>query len=142
MKFATLSLFTALAAASPISPAAQLSDNEINVSDNELELQARQFGLGSNTSNDVQNGRAGACPKAIFIFARASTETGNMVGCAIPVFTHERLTQTRALPLVPPSPVPSSATMARATSGFKELVAPTVPTWARTHYPEVHLKQP
>ncbi|RMZ73550.1 carbohydrate esterase family 5 [Pyrenophora seminiperda CCB06] len=72
MKFTTLSLLTALAAASPIT---HLSNNDIDVSNNELELQARQFSI---TSNDLQNGRAGACPKAIFIFARASGEQGNM----------------------------------------------------------------
>jgi len=92
MKFATLSMLTALAAASPISPTTQFSDNEINVSDNELELQARQFGFGSTISNDLQNGRAGACPKAIFIFARASTETGNMVSCASQISNQELLT--------------------------------------------------
>ncbi len=37
------------------------------------ELEARQ----SNTRNDLQNG--GTCPEAIFIFARGSTESGNLV---------------------------------------------------------------
>ncbi|CAN9107558.1 unnamed protein product [Alternaria alternata] len=60
---------TALVAASPMSPAAKFSENEI---------QARQFGFGTTTRNELENGSAGACPKAIFIFARASTETGNM----------------------------------------------------------------
>jgi cutinase len=68
MKFLTLSMITAFAAASPISPAAKFSENEI---------QARQF--GTTTRNELEDGRAGACPEAIFIFARASTESGNMV---------------------------------------------------------------
>lgn len=72
MKFFALSVMTALVAASPISSSAQFSENEI---------QARQFGFGTSTRNELENGRAGACPKAIFIFARASTETGNMVCC-------------------------------------------------------------
>ncbi|CAN9107359.1 carbohydrate esterase family 5 protein [Alternaria sp. MG1] len=69
MKFFTLSMMTALVAASPMSPAAKFSENEI---------QARQFGFGTTTRNELENGSAEACPKAIFIFARASTETGNM----------------------------------------------------------------
>jgi cutinase len=70
MKFFALSVMTALAAASPVSSTAQFSENEV---------QARQFGFGTSTRNELENGRAGACPKVIFIFARASTETGNMV---------------------------------------------------------------
>lgn len=70
MKFFAFSMITALAAASPISPAAEFSENA---------LKARQLGLGQSTRNELEDGNAGACPKAIFIFARASTETGNMV---------------------------------------------------------------
>lgn len=77
MKYFTLSMMTALAAASPISSAAQFSKNEI---------QARQFGFGTTTRNELEDGRAGSCPEAIFIFARASTESGNMV-CYIPHVT-------------------------------------------------------
>ncbi|KAH8644884.1 cutinase [Alternaria alternata] len=62
-------MMTALVAASPMSPAVKFSENEI---------QARQFGFDTTTRNELENGSAGACPKAIFIFARASTETGNM----------------------------------------------------------------
>ena len=72
MKFLTLSMLASLAAASPIT------------------LSARQ--LGTNTRSDLENGKAGSCPKAIFIFARASSETGNMVTPPIP----------------PPSPAPSN----------------------------------
>ncbi|KAM0405842.1 hypothetical protein ACHAQC_000931 [Fusarium culmorum] len=35
-------------------------------------------GLGGSTRNDLEQGAAGSCPKAIFIFARATTEQGNM----------------------------------------------------------------
>lgn len=38
-------------------------------------LQARQ----SSTRNDLESGNSNNCPEAIFIFARASTEVGNMV---------------------------------------------------------------
>lgn len=67
MKYLILSIITALAAASPVT---------MPVS--EAAIQSRQLS-GSSTSNDLENGRAGACPKVIFIFARASTEPGNMV---------------------------------------------------------------
>ncbi|RAR00417.1 carbohydrate esterase family 5 protein [Stemphylium lycopersici] len=69
MKLLALSIITALAAASPISSAAEFSENALN---------ARQFGLDQSTRNELEEGNAGACPKTIFIFARASTETGNM----------------------------------------------------------------
>lgn len=70
MKLLALSIITTLAAASPISSAAEFSENALN---------ARQFGLDQSTRNELEEGNAGACPKTIFIFARASTETGNMV---------------------------------------------------------------
>ncbi|KAF3039825.1 hypothetical protein E8E11_005267 [Didymella keratinophila] len=59
-------LLAGLAAASPITLAAPTADT----------LEVRQF--GTSTRNELEQGRAGSCPKAIFIFARASTETGNM----------------------------------------------------------------
>lgn len=65
MKFFTISLFTALAATSPILVVAPESAVEV-----------RQ--LGSTTRNELETGSA-PCPKAIFIFARGSTESGNMV---------------------------------------------------------------
>lgn len=68
MKFLTLSMLASLAAASPITLAAPEADT----------LEIRQFG-SSSTKTELEQGRAGSCPKAIFIFARASTETGNMV---------------------------------------------------------------
>jgi cutinase len=66
MKFILISLLTALAAASPISIASPEAEA----------IEARQL---SSTSNELENGNSAACPKAIFIFARASGEVGNMV---------------------------------------------------------------
>ncbi|VUC24447.1 unnamed protein product [Clonostachys rosea] len=40
------------------------------------ELDTRQ--LGSSTATDLENGQSSNCPSAILIFARGSTETGNM----------------------------------------------------------------
>jgi cutinase len=46
--------------------------------DQSVELMERQLG-GASTRNDLVNGDAAACPGAIFIFARASGEDGNIV---------------------------------------------------------------
>jgi cutinase len=43
------------------------------------ELELRQL---SSTSNELESGSSAACPKSIFIWARASGEIGNMVGLA------------------------------------------------------------
>jgi hypothetical protein len=64
MKFFAASLLATLAVATPI----VVPSND---------LTARQ--LGMMTSNDVKSGSSSSCPKAIFIFARASGEQGNMV---------------------------------------------------------------
>ncbi|KAH7202963.1 cutinase-domain-containing protein [Fusarium oxysporum] len=40
-------------------------------------IEARQFG-GSSTRNDLSNGNSASCPPVIFIYARGSTETGNL----------------------------------------------------------------
>lgn len=45
-----------------------------------IELSTRQLG-GSSTSNELQNGE---CQDVTFIFARGSTEIGNMVPLPIP----------------------------------------------------------
>ncbi|KAG6116150.1 hypothetical protein E4U14_000460 [Claviceps sp. LM454 group G7] len=72
------SVFTALAAAAPVPvPEQVVRSNGIAGDVNDLE--ARQFGMGMGgmTRNDLESG-SGTCPKAIFIFARGSTEPGNM----------------------------------------------------------------
>jgi cutinase len=76
MKFFTaVSLFAGLGAALPTArEAVSLEDA----------LVARQL-LG-NTRNELQNG--GTCPKVIFIFARGSTESGNLV-CIHPRNKHQ-----------------------------------------------------
>ena len=70
MKFFAVSLLATLAAASPIAVP------EINISG---DIEARQLG---SSKTELEDGRAGACPKAILIFARGSTESGNLV-CAV-----------------------------------------------------------
>ncbi|KAJ4361591.1 hypothetical protein N0V95_001752 [Ascochyta clinopodiicola] len=66
MKFLAFSMLTSLAAASPIVLAAPPADT----------LEVRQ--LGTSTRNELAQGSSSNCPQVIFIFARASTETGNM----------------------------------------------------------------
>ena len=65
MKFFAASVLASIAAASPvvISPG--------------NDIEARQFGIGSKS--ELESGQAGACPKVIMIFARGSTEQGNLV---------------------------------------------------------------
>ncbi|RGP77053.1 cutinase 3 [Fusarium longipes] len=43
----------------------------------ESALEARQL-TGSITRNDLKNGNSGSCPGVIFVFARGSTELGNL----------------------------------------------------------------
>lgn len=66
MKFSSvLSLFVASASALPTS------------SESLVALEGRQ--IGSITRDDLSDGAAGDCPDQIFIFARGSTELGNLV---------------------------------------------------------------
>nr|BAN51852.1 cutinase [Paraphoma sp. B47-9]BAN51853.1 cutinase [Paraphoma sp. B47-9] len=66
MKYFTISLLAALATASPIAvPEMQISGD----------IEARQVG---SSKNELETGSASNCPKAILIFARGSTETGNL----------------------------------------------------------------
>jgi hypothetical protein len=67
MKFFAATLLATLATASPVA-VAEPSNNE---------LVARQFIGGSKT--ELETGSSSACPKAILVFARGSTETGNLV---------------------------------------------------------------
>jgi cutinase len=69
--FATLSLLAGLATALPTAV-------EIAPAASEEGIEARQ--LFGNTRNELQTG--GTCPRVIFIFARGSTESGNLVCCA------------------------------------------------------------
>lgn len=65
MKFFALTTFlAATASALPTSNPAQ-------------ELEARQ--LGRTTRDDLINGNSASCADVIFIYARGSTETGNLV---------------------------------------------------------------
>lgn len=66
MKFSIIS--TLLAATASALPAGQ----------DAAALEARQLG-GSITRNDLANGNSGSCPGVIFIYARGSTEAGNLV---------------------------------------------------------------
>jgi cutinase len=69
MKFTQIiALFASLAAALPTQ---STPDGPI--------LEARQ----SSTRNDLERGSASSCPGVIFIFARASTEPGNMVSLGL-----------------------------------------------------------
>lgn len=75
MKYlAILSFFTSLALTSPIAVAVPVTApaDEPQL----ITLEARQ---SSATSNELETGSSAACPRTIFIFARGSTEAGNMV---------------------------------------------------------------
>jgi cutinase len=83
MKLIQILAAAGLTAALPTDPATAPANEAAGV-------RARQWGwgggsyggsYGSSTRNDLQNGSSSSCPKVIFIFARASTETGNMVRC-------------------------------------------------------------
>jgi hypothetical protein len=65
MKFLSLLAAAGLVAALPTVPVEETASH----------LEARQ----STTRNDLENGSSNNCPGVIFIFARASTEPGNMV---------------------------------------------------------------
>lgn len=75
MKFlAIISLCTALVAAAPIEGPVVVADAGV------ADLEVRQTGL---TRDELQDGSSSACPRVIFIFARASTELGNMVRASL-----------------------------------------------------------
>lgn len=62
--FSTLALAASLVSAAPLEGAPEARD-----------LEARQ----SSRRNDLENGSSSNCPEVILIFARGSTESGNMV---------------------------------------------------------------
>jgi cutinase len=67
---AIISFFASLALTSPIAIPAPADASQ------PLTLEARQ---SSATRNELETGSSAACPRTIFIFARGSTEGGNMV---------------------------------------------------------------
>jgi hypothetical protein len=89
MKFFAVSLLASLAAASPIA-APEPSNNEIE------DLVARQLIGGSRT--ELESGSSSACPKAILVFARGSTETGNLVShrLILPSLASQAMSHARA----------------------------------------------
>lgn len=71
MKFlSAIALLAGLAAAAPAPAPAPVDFEPI------LDLEGRQL---SSTRNDLERGSASACPDGILIFARGSTEPGNIV---------------------------------------------------------------
>lgn len=78
MRFFALALLTTLATASPVI----LPESEA------IELQTRQLGT---SKSELESGSSSACPKAILIFARGSTELGNLVCFPFPLWIyHDR----------------------------------------------------
>lgn len=78
-----LSLFASLVLSSPIAvPASAPAD-----APQPIILEARQ---SSATRNELESGSSAACPRTIFIFARGSTEAGNM-GALVGPFTASAL---------------------------------------------------
>lgn len=80
MKFIGIITLTAALVASL--PTTRVGDERVPVTRDEAlaAVEARQ----SSSRNDLEKGSSSACPKAILIFARGSTELGNMV-CSISV---------------------------------------------------------
>lgn len=70
--FAALPFIAGLVAAAPLDLAAAVAEVEVR----DVELETRQT---STTSNELTLGLSSRCPQAILIFARGSTELGNMV---------------------------------------------------------------
>ncbi|KFA69456.1 hypothetical protein S40285_04613 [Stachybotrys chlorohalonatus IBT 40285] len=69
--FAALPFIAGLVAAAPLDLAAAVAEVEVR----DVELETRQT---STTSNELTLGLSSRCPQAILIFARGSTELGNM----------------------------------------------------------------
>lgn len=85
MKVIIISFFAALAAAVPLavsSPPAVLVPVPVDVSETvpvQFEASVLEVRQSLSTRTELETGASSACPKVIFIFARGSTEIGNMV---------------------------------------------------------------
>jgi cutinase len=90
MKFFAASLLAGLAIASPIAAPESAEINALEA----RELEARQ----STSRTELESGSSSACPKVIYVFARGSTESGNLV-CLRPSSQspHPLTTRYRAL---------------------------------------------
>lgn len=73
MKFFAASIFASLAVAAPFA-APEPTDAEIEALIARDALVTRQIG----SKNELEQGAAGSCPKAILVFARGTTEQGNL----------------------------------------------------------------
>ncbi|KAG9191835.1 cutinase [Alternaria panax] len=82
---AVLSLFASLALTSPIAVAVP-----VTAPADEPQLITLEVRQDSATSNELETGSSAACPRTIFIFARGSTEAGNM-GTLVGPFTGNAL---------------------------------------------------
>ncbi|KAL6703108.1 hypothetical protein ACN47E_010170 [Coniothyrium glycines] len=80
MKYLAISILAALAAAVPYT-VPEISIDEIEAI-HARELNARQFG---SSGTELERGSSSACPRAILVFARGSTETGNLGTLGVPL---------------------------------------------------------
>lgn len=120
MKFlAIISLCAALVAAAPID-----GPIEVAVDPSVADLEVRQAGL---TRNELETGSSSACPRVIFVFARASTELGNMVRSSRPKFSGSSDSDIKNRGEAPARllQMPWRAGMAPPRSGYKALAGHT-----------------
>ncbi|KAL5119922.1 hypothetical protein ACEQ8H_002284 [Pleosporales sp. CAS-2024a] len=76
MKFLATSLLASLAIAAPLAVPQASSDAEMET------LAARQL---RTSKNELEQGSSSSCPKVIFVFARGTTEQGNLGSLGIPL---------------------------------------------------------
>jgi hypothetical protein len=112
----TLALAAAFASAIPI--------DAVSESDSHL-LTARAY-TGGDTSTQLDDGSSAACPKVILIFARASTESGNLVNIQFDT-TEQLANPSRVKAPVQLLPVRLCLIMAGPISGSRALEARTRP---------------
>lgn len=93
-------------------------------------LQARQ----SATSDELKNG---ACKDVTFIFARGSTETGNMVRVTTPIIDYLNLIRIR-VPLLAPRSAPVSKSLLEVTRWPAKVLGHHMrPPWQTTSCPKI-----